>query len=196
MRDLDDTDRTILRLLLDNARRPYSEIADHVDLSAPAVADRISRLEELGVIEGFTLDLDGSMLRDGVEVLVDLAVDPGQTTAVADSLSGLDRIEHQYVTADARVVVHATLGSDGIDGLLAGVDTDRLREIDVSLLSESGWTPRIGEGTQLAVDCDECGNPVTSEGERAVIDGTQYHFCCSSCLSNFEDRFERLQEGA
>jgi len=194
MRDLDDTDRTIIRLLLENARRPYSEIADHVALSAPAVADRISRLEELGVIEGFTLDLDSSMLREGIEVLVDLSVDPGQTEAVAEGLRGDERIEHLYVTAEARVVVHATLGEDGVDDLLAGVDTDRLREIDVSLLSDAAWTPRIGKA-QLAVDCDECGNAVTSEGESAVIDGTRYHFCCGSCLSNFEERFEELQSG-
>jgi len=195
MRDLDDTDRTIIRLLLENARRPYSDIADHVGLSPPAVADRIDRLEGLGVIEGFTLDLDSSMLREGVEVLVDLAVDPGRTGAVADSLRELDAVEHQYVTADARVVVHATLGPDGVDGLLEGVETDHLREIDVSLLSDASSSPRIGEAS-LAIDCDECGNAVTSEGEAAVIDGTQYHFCCGSCLANFEARFERLQEGA
>lgn len=195
MRDLDDTDRTIIRLLLENARRPYSEIADHVDLSAPAVADRIDRLEDLGVIEGFTLDLDSSMLREGVEVLVDLSVVPGHTEAVADALADLERVEHQYETADGRVVVHATLGPGGVDDLLAEVDADTLREIDVSLLSNASWTPRIGEAS-LAIDCDECGNAVTSEGESAVIDGTRYHFCCGSCLANFEDRFERLQEGA
>lgn len=191
MRDLDDTDRTIIRLLLENARRPYSEIADHVALSPPAVADRIDRLETLGVIEGFTLDLDASMLRDGVEVLVDLSVVPGQTEAVANALDGLERVEHQYVTVDARVVIHATLGPDGVDGLLAGVDTAQLREIDVRLLSDTSWTPRIGD-VQLAVDCDECGNAVTTEGETAVIGGTQYHFCCESCLANFEDRFEEF----
>jgi len=195
MRELDETDRRIIRLLLENARRPYSEIADHVDLSAPAVADRISRLEDLGVIEGFTLNLDSSMLRDGVEVLVDCSVTPGHTAAVADGLGDLERVEHQYVTADARVVVHATLGPDGVDGLLEDVATDHLREIDVSLLSDASWTPRIGEA-QLAVDCDECGNAVRSDGESALIDGTRYHFCCGSCRANFEDRFEQFQEGA
>ena len=194
MRDLDDTDRTIIRLLLANARRPYSELADHVDLSAPAVADRIDRLEELGVIEGFTLDLDRSMLRGGTEVLVDLAVDPGRTDTVEAALGGHDRVEHQYVTADAHVIVHGTLGPGGVDDLLADVEADHLREIDVHLLSDTSWTPRIGEAG-LAVDCDECGNAVTSEGESAVIDGTRYHFCCGSCLANFEERFEDLQSG-
>ena len=41
MRGLDDTDREILRLLLENGRKPYREIASAVDLSAPAVSDRV-----------------------------------------------------------------------------------------------------------------------------------------------------------
>jgi len=194
MRDLDATDRTIIRLLLEDARRPYSDIADHVELSAPAVADRIDRLESLGVIQGFTLDLDRSMLREGMAALVDLSVKPGETKIVANSLRGDDRIEHLYRTADARVVVHAVLDSEGVDGLLAAVDTDHIRALEVSPLSDSDWTPQIGEAT-LAVDCVECGNPVTSEGETAVIDGTRRHFCCGSCLSNFEAAFQELQDG-
>jgi len=98
------------------------------------------------------------------------------------------------VTADAHIVVHATLDSAGIDGLLSTVDTDRIRDITVRLLSSTTWTPQIGEA-ELAVDCDECGNAVTSEGETAVIGGAQYHFCCGSCLGRFEDRFDRLRDG-
>ena len=43
MRGIDDTDREILRLLTDDARRPCRDIADAVGLSPPAVADRIAR---------------------------------------------------------------------------------------------------------------------------------------------------------
>ncbi len=194
MRGLDDIDRTIIRLLLEDARRPYSELATHVDRSAPAVADRIDRLEELGVIRQFTLDLDHAKIRDGIDVLVDLSVEPGATAAVANAIAALDNVKHRYVTADAHIVVHATLDSAGIDGLLSTVDTDRIRDITVRLLSSTTWTPQIGEA-ELAVDCDECGNVVTSEGETAVIGGTRYHFCCGSCLGRFEERFDRLRDG-
>jgi len=194
MRDLDEIDRTIIHLLLEDARRPYSDIADYVELSAPAVANRVDRLESLGVIREFTLELDRSMLREGMAALVELAVDPGHTETVADSLQGDDRIEHLYQTVDARVVVHAVLGADGVDGLLESVETDHLRDIDVSPLSSADWTPQLGEAS-LAVDCVECGNPVTSEGEQAVIDDSLYHFCCGSCLANFEAQFEQLKDG-
>lgn len=51
MRDLDETDRQILRLLLENGRRPFSGIAETVGLSPPAVSDRVDRLESLGDAE-------------------------------------------------------------------------------------------------------------------------------------------------
>lgn len=194
MRDLDEIDRTIIRLLLEDGRRPYSDIADRVELSAPAVADRIDRLESLGVIRGFTVELDRSLLQDGRPALVELTVDPGQTAEVADSLRGDKQVEHLYQTADARVVVHTRLQADGVDGLLSAVETDHIRTIDVSPLSASDWTPQLGDAT-LAVDCVECGNPVTSEGQSAVIDGTRYHFCCGSCLSKFEAQFQELRDG-
>ncbi|MFB6083699.1 MAG: Lrp/AsnC family transcriptional regulator, partial [Halorientalis sp.] len=47
MRGLDETDREILDILLSDGRRPYSDIAEAVDLSPPAVSDRIDRLQEL-----------------------------------------------------------------------------------------------------------------------------------------------------
>jgi len=46
MRGFDDTDRELLALLQEDARCPYSELADAVGLLAPAVSDRIERLQE------------------------------------------------------------------------------------------------------------------------------------------------------
>ena len=82
MRDIDDTDRELLRLLLEDARRPYSELAEAVDLSPPAVSDRVDRLQELGVIERFTLGLDRSRLADDLRLGVTLEVSPGAFDAV------------------------------------------------------------------------------------------------------------------
>ena len=87
MRDLDEVDRRILRLLLEDARRPYSDIAEHVDLSPPAVSDRIDRLREMGVIERFTVEIDRSRLRNGTPVLVHVSVDPTDARSVASALA-------------------------------------------------------------------------------------------------------------
>lgn len=51
---MDDTDREILRLLRINARAPISEIAREVNLSSAPTARRIARMEQEGVIRGYT----------------------------------------------------------------------------------------------------------------------------------------------
>jgi Lrp/AsnC family leucine-responsive transcriptional regulator len=52
--DLDALDWAILEELQENARLSYAEIGRRVGLSAPAVTERVKRLEESGVIGGYT----------------------------------------------------------------------------------------------------------------------------------------------
>ena len=52
---MDELDRSILRLLAQNARMPVKEIAQRVSLTSPAVSSRIHRLEQEGVIGGYTV---------------------------------------------------------------------------------------------------------------------------------------------
>jgi len=191
---LDGVDLEILRLLVADARRPYSDIAEAVDRSAPTVSDRVDRLQEMGVIRQFTADVDRSMLRRGVPVLV--TVHPTDVDAVRDGLAGADAVEHLYVTADARVVAHARVADGDVRTLLAEtVGEDAVRDYEVALLESADWTPGVGDAA-FAVDCAECGNTVDAEGESARIDGSLYHFCCASCRDVFERRYDDLREGA
>ncbi|GGL60627.1 AsnC family transcriptional regulator [Halocalculus aciditolerans] len=196
MRTLDDIDREILRLLAADARRPYSEIAEAVDRSPPTVSERIDRLQELGVVRRFTVDIDRSLLDTGTPILLDVEVKPAEVESVRAALAESDRVEHVFVTADARVVAQVYVPDGGVRTFLAeNVPFDAVREYDVSLLSESDWTPRVGEA-ELALTCAECGNTVTAEGESLRVDGERYHFCCPSCLDRFESTYERLSGGA
>ncbi|MBP1923509.1 DNA-binding Lrp family transcriptional regulator [Halorubrum alkaliphilum] len=195
MRTLDETDREILRLLLADARRPFSDIADRVDLSAPAVSDRIDRLRETGVIEGFTLRVDADELSSGLEVLVTLDVAPVDAEAAYESLAGHDHVEHATLTADGDVTALARVPDDDVRGFVDGtVGLGSVRDLTVRVVDRQEWSPGLGDA-DLAVDCVECDNTVTAEGESERIDGTLYHFCCGSCRRNFLDRYERLDEG-
>jgi len=195
MRGLDDTDREILRLLLEDGRRPYSDIAEAVDLSAPAVSDRVDRLREIGLVRRFTIDLDRSMLREGVPLLVDVQVTPGRASEVRTALLDADPVEHVFATADERIVFTATVERADVGDLLAeAVDLADVDAYEVDLLAERAWRPGVGDA-ELGAECAECGNTVTAEGETARLGGDVYQFCCSSCRSQFVDRYEDLREG-
>ena len=138
MRELDETDRQILGLLLDDARRSWREIAEVVDLSPPAVSDRVDRLRDVGVIRGFTVDVDRSKLREGTPVLVTVDVEPTAAGVVAEDLRETDRVEHVFTTADARIVFDARPDGRGVPELLAeAIDLDAVREYEVRPLSST-----------------------------------------------------------
>ena len=195
MHSLDETDLRILSLLAENARRPFSEIGDTVGLSGPAVSDRVTRLQEAGVIDRFTVALDRSQLRAGVPILVQANIPPEARGPVRDRLREADGVEHVFVTAGGEVWFSARVESrtvrDRVESLLEGVDT---ADYTVTLLDEVEWTPSV-EGVEFALTCAECSNTVDSEGETARIGGDLYQFCCSSCRTRFEERYRRIEEG-
>ena len=196
MSTLDEIDVHILELLVADARRPYSDIADQVGLSPPAVSDRIDRLRESGVIRRFTLDLDRSQLRAGVPVLVTLELPAGAVDEVRDDVVGAEAVEHVFVTAEGDVVFHARFRADAVREQLGRlVDLSRVDDYAVTVVSDVEWTPSLG-GSEFALSCAECGNTVTSEGEHERFGGDQYHFCCPSCLAQFRERYEEFAAGA
>jgi len=56
--ELDDIGWALLHELQDNARLSFSELGRRVGLTPPAVADRVRRMEEAGIIRGYRLDVD------------------------------------------------------------------------------------------------------------------------------------------
>ncbi|MGB0652001.1 MAG: Lrp/AsnC family transcriptional regulator [Thermoplasmatota archaeon] len=71
---LDDLDRTLLRLLQEDARRSHRELARLADSTGPTVAARLRRLEEAGIIVGYTVRLATDAFED-----VDLDAASGAT---------------------------------------------------------------------------------------------------------------------
>jgi len=195
MRGLDDTDREILALLLEDARRPYSDIAEEVGLSAPAVSDRVERLQEIGLVRRFTVDVDRSLLAGGVPLLVTVRSTPGSGDSVRKVLAEDSRVEFLFQTVDETVVCTIEAPDGDVDDLLAALPEDAVRGYDVRLLRETEWTPRVGD-VELAPECVECGNTVSREGERERLDGEVYHFCCSSCRDAFLERYDQFSESA
>lgn len=190
MRELDDTDLEILDLLLENARRPYKEIADEVDLTPPAVSDRIARLEEQGIIQGFTIDVDREKLRGDVPVLVELEASPDAVDDVYAGATELPGVDSVAEAMDGRVIVRATIpDATARSWLESGIDFDRLAGYDVTLLARSERLDSLS-ADGFSLECVVCGKEITNDGITATVDGEVKTFCCPSC----EDRYVREYE--
>jgi Lrp/AsnC family leucine-responsive transcriptional regulator len=69
---MDAVDREILVALTENARLSFRELGERVSLSANATAERVRRLQERGVITGFTTILDPAAAGRNLVALIDI----------------------------------------------------------------------------------------------------------------------------
>jgi Lrp/AsnC family leucine-responsive transcriptional regulator len=116
----DPTDVQILRELVDDPRLGTAELARRVGMSAPAVRERVQRLEDTGVVAGYRLQLDPRALGYAVMVFVRIRPNPGQLQAIADIARELPNVvECHRITGEDCFIVKAYLQDlDELDGLL------------------------------------------------------------------------------
>jgi Lrp/AsnC family transcriptional regulator, leucine-responsive regulatory protein len=126
---LDDYDRRILTALTNDSRLPMKELAAQVGLSAPSVSERVRRLEERGVIRGFTLEIDPEVLGYPLQAIVRIRPLPGKLYIVQQAITDIAEFgECDKVTGDdcfvARLYVRSMAQLDEIlDGLAEKAET-------------------------------------------------------------------------
>ncbi len=89
---LDETDAKILTALVDDARTSIAELARVVGLSSPSVSERIRRLEEAGVIEGYSAQINPQAIGLPLAVWLRIRPVPGQLRKVAEILRDIAEI--------------------------------------------------------------------------------------------------------
>jgi len=150
---LDAKNLMLLRLLRRNPRLALADLARGIGMSAPAVRERLERLEEAGVITGYRLDLDPAALGYPVSAFVRVRPSPGELGKVAELAKRMPQVVECYrVTGEdcfiLRVHVEALERLDRVlDQFLAhGQTTTSIVQSTpvplrgLPLPDETGWT--------------------------------------------------------
>ena len=112
--DLDAIAWRILECLQQNARLSFAELGRKVGLSTPAVAERVHRLEEAGVISGYHATLDLAKLGLPIRVVVRLTRPGGdlQVSRAVTAIKELSEISRCHrITGDESFVLEASVVS-------------------------------------------------------------------------------------
>jgi Lrp/AsnC family leucine-responsive transcriptional regulator len=113
----DAVDRKILELLREDARRTLRDIAERVNLTVAPVKRRIARLEEQGVIAGYTTKINYARLQSGLEAVTELRftgnLDIAQIAAFAAEIPEVQEVLTLAGDPDALVRIRV----DGIEEL-------------------------------------------------------------------------------
>lgn len=116
-------DEALLSLLRENARASTAEIARRLQLSRTTVQSRIQRLEQMGVIAGYTVRISDEFTRERIRALIMVTVLPKQMPGVVEALRGMHEVRSlQSVSGGSDLVALAIVPTIGeMDAL-----TDRI----------------------------------------------------------------------
>ena len=113
---LSDKDRELIALLQNNAREPVASLARKLRLSRTTVQDRLRRLEQAKVIEGYGLKLCDDATVAGIRAFVTVEVEPRRTQEVIRALIKLPQIDSLH-TVSGKFDLIARLGAGSSDEL-------------------------------------------------------------------------------
>ena len=83
---LDDIDRSIIRILQENAKTSYREIHEDLGISIGTIHNRITKLESNGIIEGYTLKLNNEKLGYKLIFLIRIQIDGKHTVDILNQI--------------------------------------------------------------------------------------------------------------
>lgn len=89
---IDDTDRRILAVLLSDARTSLRSIAEQVGVALGTVSNRVKRMEDLGVIQGYQVQVDADKIGWNMTVLCGLRIEKGRLMEVQEKIAKDSRV--------------------------------------------------------------------------------------------------------
>ena len=110
---LDSAGWHILEALLEDARLSYTELGQRVGLSAPAVAERVRRMEEAGIISGYHAEINRSKLGFPITAIIRMSTFPGdRCTRFTNSVQDLPEVlECSRVTGGDSMIIKVMASS-------------------------------------------------------------------------------------
>lgn len=115
---MDDINRAILSGLIRNGRASYKELGQLAKLSPHAVAPRVQRMLDAGVIRGFTAVVDHGAIDRGLEALIDIRLlSTAKPEAFEETVSKLpSALELSFVTGRFDYLLRvACIDADDLD---------------------------------------------------------------------------------
>ncbi|HKZ47186.1 MAG TPA: AsnC family transcriptional regulator [Thermoplasmata archaeon] len=198
--DLDRVDIAILRILQEDARASFRDIAKRVGVSVPTVSARVSTLEQLGILSGYRAHIDAGRLNETTLYLL-VRTRPRSPRAVAESLAALPETRGVAQLRGTQLLVQATFTrADQVDPFLerlAGIpDVEGYEHYTVTRYLKEEPRAVVQGSLSTTLICFECKGPIEGEPITLKMDGRDHYLCCHSCEKLYVQKYRNLKEGA
>ena len=134
---IDNTDLQILNQLIQNARESASNIAELIRMSVPAVTERIKKLQDSGIIKGYSLEIDKQKLGMDVSAFI---------TIISESSAYFEDVVQQ---ADNNVNVISCYTTTGTGSHILHIEVENTVALEKILRDIQSWPGVKRTETQL-----------------------------------------------
>ena len=110
---VESTEKRILSVLEEDAQASYAEIAERAEVSKPTVRKYIEKLEEEGVIVGYSADVDPKKLSGQSIAIVGVDVESERYVEVTRKLKELEAVESLYTSSGDHTLMAEVRAADG-----------------------------------------------------------------------------------
>ncbi len=125
---VDERDETIIELLSENSRMPYTKIAEKLEISETAVRKRIQKLEDKGIIKNYTIEIDPSKMGFEIVSITGVNTDPDKFLEVANKMKEIEKAQDVKITTGDHTIMATIWAKDGEE--LSKIISDRIGEMN------------------------------------------------------------------
>jgi Lrp/AsnC family leucine-responsive transcriptional regulator len=147
---MDDVDRQLLTALRGNGRATYAELARLVGLSAPAVHERVAKLESSGVITGYHAAIAPDALGNPMSALIGVFIsDSADTDQIAQRLDAIRAVEHCWFVAGEETFVVKVAVTDvaGLESVIRDLNSVAgIARTRTTVVLSTKFEDRFGQG--------------------------------------------------
>lgn len=194
---LDRLDAGILRLLQEDARLSYRQIAEKLGTTTPTVSARVKALEDLGILRGYRAEVDPGII-GGATYLLTVRAAPRSLDKVARDVAALDGVEEVLLVAGGALQARARLRPPQsslaqLHAALAAMDDVSSYDVAEVLAVRHKRAVHVFPDN-VDVACHQCHGPIRGEPVTKTVGGHAHVFCCKHCMTTFVKRFETLEK--
>ena len=126
---MDEINYRILEALQKNARIPFTRLGKELGMSSPAVGERVKKMEDLGIIQGYKALVDTRQIGYQLRAMITLRAFVGKLRPLLDKVSQLREVSNCYrITGTENIIMEVVLEDQGhlerfIDLLIAYGET-------------------------------------------------------------------------
>ncbi len=198
--DLDETDVDILRILQENGRLSFRQMAERVKVSVPTVSSKISNMENMGIIRGYLADLDSERMGE-LSVVLTVKAKPSDLKTVAERFRANEHVRKLFLLSNSKLHMICTFsGSHLINDFVAGLgEVPEIIEYDISNIIQvvkENQRALVEPDISVILPCAFCKKEIRDGPIKLKADDRDYYLCCTTCLKSFQEKIEKLKAKA